>query len=89
MPKRPGTVETIPQTLPFEWVEEYVPRVRAGEQLDAAHSSVDAVMTVIIVGENSASLQARLSQLLRYLEQEVQILPAYKEDTTNEAPVTS
>lgn len=76
MPKRPGMVKTIPEKLPFEWVTEYVPRVEAGEQLDAADSSVDAVMTVIIVGENSMSLQARLSQLLRYLEREVQILPA-------------
>ncbi|WP_339223052.1 hypothetical protein [Paenibacillus sp. FSL H8-0332] len=87
MPKRPGTVKTIPQTLPFEWVKEYVPRVREGEQLDAAHSSVDAVMTVIIVGGDSVSLQARLSQLLQYLEREVQILPALKEVAWSEASV--
>lgn len=89
MPKRPGTVKKLPEALPFDWVTEYVPRVKTGELLDAAHSSVDAVMTVIIVGENSASLQARLSELLRYLEHEVQILPAYKEDTINETPVIS
>ncbi|WP_238654859.1 ATP-grasp domain-containing protein [Paenibacillus piscarius] len=88
MPRRPGTVKALPQSLPFEWVTEYVPRVREGERLDAAHSSVDAVMTVIIVGEDSASLQSRLSGLLRYLEREVHILPAYKEDT-DEAPVVS
>ncbi|WP_405108690.1 ATP-grasp domain-containing protein [Paenibacillus sp. FSL K6-1217] len=76
MPKRPGRVKRIPGSLPFEWVTEYVPRVKAGEQLDAAHSSVDAVMTVIIVGENSVSLQARLAELLLYLEREVQISPA-------------
>lgn len=87
MPKRPGTVKNIPDTLPFDWVTEYVPRVKAGELLDAAHSSVDAVMTVIIVGGDSVSLQARLSQLLQYLEREVQILPALKEVAWSEASV--
>lgn len=69
LPKKRGEVVEFPDSLPFEWVVEYQPRVRKGKVVDSINYSSDCAAFVIISGENKKNLWGKISELEQYFKE--------------------
>lgn len=71
IPKRNGKLVSMIEKFPFEWVTEYQPRMKAGEQTHGNASSVDTIGGVIFVASTQEELTERYQQLLFYIKEHI------------------
>jgi biotin carboxylase len=71
--KRPGRVRSLPDGPHFPWVRHYRMLVEPGQQLRRSNASSDMLGSMVVVGPDRATCQARLEQAREYFDSEVVI----------------
>jgi ATP-grasp domain len=72
IPKQNGKLLSMIESFPFDWVTEFIPRMKAGEDATGTASSIDTIGGVVFVADSQSGLQEAYQKVLRYVEEHVQ-----------------
>lgn len=71
LPQRKGTLVSIPDAFPFDWVMSYVPWGSPGKTFSAPQSSIDCVGSIVVEGATEEVVTMRLNEALNWFETHV------------------
>ncbi|TCP58014.1 ATP-grasp domain-containing protein [Tumebacillus sp. BK434] len=71
IPKQPGRLVGMIEQFPFDWVQEYQPRMQPGMVSQGQLAAADTVGSVVFIAGDQTELAARHAELLAYIEQHV------------------
>ena len=72
LPPQNATFQGIQQQLDEDWVLFQSLKATPGQSFGAAQLSVNHIMSVVIEGEDEATLIARIDQVIAWYQKEVQ-----------------
>ncbi|MFD9129840.1 NikS protein [Kitasatospora sp. NPDC059571] len=78
--KRPGTVRTLPEKAPFDWVTLYETYAEPGQRIAAAASSGDFLAAMVVSGPDRTAVEQRLAEAARWFEDELDLDPTPAEE---------
>ncbi|MDD1370410.1 hypothetical protein PTB13_22210, partial [Bacillus sp. MHSD17] len=68
--KKAGKIKSIPQSIPFDWVTEYQPRAKVGDEIPELSVGSD-LASFIISGKTKTDLWINIRKLAMYIQKEV------------------
>lgn len=75
-PPHKGTVRSLPETPPFDFVKELRTSARVGDRLQRATVSTDAIMTAVVVGVDESAVRQRVDLVRRWFDDTVVVEPS-------------
>lgn len=71
IPPMEGVLESIPDSLPFEWIVDYRRTANSGMHFRKSTSSVDSIATLILKGSNEQILEQNMRTTLEWLNENI------------------